>query len=123
MLVERVRILHDSGEVYTTVVFDGRGHRLESVGQHKGDVEVLYAPKGLSADAIIEQVVLRAPDPSNFIVATRDNMVRETVFIQGARTITPEELEEWIEKLERRQSKKIKQQSEKTDRRFGNKLF
>lgn len=123
LLVERVRILHDSGEVFATVVFDGRGQRLESVGKRKGDIEVLYAPSGSSADAIIEQVVLRAPDPSNFIVASRDNMVRETVFIQGARTITPEELEDWIEKLERRQTKELRERSDKTDRRFGNRLF
>ena len=113
-LIDRVRIIHDFEGIVTTVVFDGKG---DKVMRHNPTEDitfsVLYAPSDLSADAVIEQMVNRISDPENVTVASRDNMVRETVYAIGARAITPEALDEWIQNCEKRQSGQIRVMNQK----------
>ncbi len=124
LLVERLRVLHDAEGYEVTVFFDGRGAKVEPLAtQNPGELCVLYSPSGSSADALIEQIVFRAPDPGLFTVATRDNMIRESAIVGGARVISPAELLEWVESAERRQSRNIRDLNRDTDRRFGNRLF
>lgn len=122
-LVERLRVLHDAEGFQVTVIFDGKGQKTEaSATQNPGELCVLYSPAGLSADALIEQIIYRAPDASLFTVATRDNMIRDAASCSGARSITPAELLEWVENAERRQSRGILARSQKSSRSFGNRL-
>jgi len=67
-------ILHDPEKCEVTVVFDGRGDRVEIQQEREGAIPcVIYAPVGKTADAIIEEILNRAPDAEAFTVATRDN--------------------------------------------------
>ena len=123
-LVERLRVLHDSEGYEVTVIFDGKGLKTAAPPtQNPGELCVLYSPSGLSADALIERIVFKAPDASLFTVASRDNMIRDAVICSGARAIDPAELLEWVDAAERRQSRKLGDQSRKADRSFGNRLF
>jgi hypothetical protein len=123
-LAERLRVLHDAEGYEVTVIFDGRGAKMETAPtQNPGELCVLYSPTGSSADALIEQIVYRAPDATLFTVASRDNMIRAAVMASGARTITPDELLEWVQKAERRQSQALRERTRKHDRGFGNRLF
>lgn len=124
LLVDRLRVLHDGGELRVVVVFDGKGETVQAVQERgKTDVEILYSASSQSADAVIEQLVCRAEHPDEFVVATRDNMVQETVFALGASVMTPEKLLNWIEQEECKQTNALKLKQRESDCEFGNRLF
>lgn len=109
-----VRIIHDIGGVQTTVVFDGRGSKPEI--EYPGDSEtfaVVYSPAGLSADGVIEQLVAAAKHPAACTVASRDNLVAESIRASGAVVLTPEGLRNWVERCERQQAASIARQQKK----------
>ena len=74
-----------------SVVFDGREQSSEDVG----GVEVIYAAKGRSADAVIERLSY-ADDKGEVMVATADYQQQKVIFRANARRLTPRELEELI---------------------------
>lgn len=122
-LAEQVRILHDMEGIMTTLVFDGKGDT--NTFEHPGGqvtFTLLFAAAGISADALIEQMVARSPKPEDLVVVSRDNMVRETIFILGARPMTPEELADWVDAARKRQTRNLEQRTRNTDKDFGNRL-
>ncbi len=123
-LAASLSILHDGESSELTIVFDGKGERADTSnpGGPKAPC-IIYSPAGLSADAIIEQIVSRAPEPDCFTVATRDNALRLSVFARGAHVISPEELLEWQEREQRSIGRELGEQRRKNDHKFGNKLF
>ncbi len=123
LLAEQVRIIHDLEGITTTIVFDGKGD--QNTFEHPGNqptFTLLFAASGVSADALIEQMVARAPKPEDFVVVSRDNMVRETVFILGARPMIPEDLASWVASAQNRQSRQLRKHSRDTDQDFGNRI-
>lgn len=124
LLVERLAVLHDAEACEVTIVFDGRGERVE-LQRHGGANApcVIYAPAGVSADAIIEQIVNRAPDADDFTVASRDNALCLSVFSCGAHTITPDELLDRVRRERNALGKALRERTRETDRNFGNRLF
>ncbi len=112
--LDTVRIIHDIGGVTTTVVFDGRGAKpeVENPGGQKS-FSVVFSPAGLSADGVIEQLVAHAKDPTSCSVATRDNLVAESIRASGAVVLTPEDLMDWVERCERQQADTLRRQRRK----------
>ena len=102
-LVAWVGVLHDVEGIRVTVVFDGRGDDIE-IERPTEDLtySVLYSPRGMSADDLIEQLVGASEKPDDFQVVTRDNLVRETVRALGAEPLSPEELRDWVARCEKR---------------------
>lgn len=101
ILVERLTPLHDPDQCEVTIVFDGRGSVAETVREAPSLPCVIYSPSGTSADAIIEQIVARAPDPNAFTVVSRDNALCLSVYAGGANVISPDDL---LERLHRESS-------------------
>ncbi|MGF1451075.1 MAG: NYN domain-containing protein [Opitutales bacterium] len=102
-LVEAVRAIHDAEALAITTVFDGRGN--EVTIERPGNVisfSVVYSPSHVSADGVIEQIVRRAKRPQEVTVASRDNLVGESVRSAGGICISPEELADWIGRAENR---------------------
>ena len=73
------------------VVFDGSGANLTTQADPH-DVQVFYAPRGQSADAIIERLASKYSSRFDITVATSDSLVKETVNASGAAFISPETL-------------------------------
>ena len=68
-----------------TVVFDpGEAFALPQVWRY-GGIEVVFAPPGSSADAVIIRRVARSRNPRDWLVVTSDRELAETVAQQGAR--------------------------------------
>ncbi|OUX37354.1 MAG: hypothetical protein CBE26_03405 [Kiritimatiellaceae bacterium TMED266] len=67
----------------TTVVFDGQ-NRGSDIALSTGNIEVLYAPAKLTADGLIEQLVLKADHPHKICVVTSDRLEQQTVCSAGA---------------------------------------
>jgi predicted RNA-binding protein with PIN domain len=107
-----------------TIVFDGRSERTEIVSDGKGSVPcVIYAKTGRSADAVIEEIVAKAPDAGAFTVVSRDNALGGSVFSSGAQVIGPEALLEWTARERRKLAGDAAARKQRSDKSFGNKLF
>jgi hypothetical protein len=119
LLVSRLAILHDPEACEVTIVFDGRGDRIDFAQPPGGKLPcVMYSPAGRSADALIEQIVYNAPDGGAFTVATRDNALCLSAVTRGAHVISPEALLEWLD----REGAKTMPRDKRSDS-FGNRLF
>ena len=70
-----------------TVVFDGRAEGGPGDEPTSRAVEILYSPGDRTADAIIERLVLTAPDRQRITVITSDRMERESVEAAGAQSL------------------------------------
>lgn len=109
-------VLHDYDGIRLTMVFDGRGPEI-TLERPRGDLtfSYLYTPTGVTADAIIEQLVSSAALPDRILVATRDNLLRETVHSYGATVWTPQELFRQAELAQRRQSEWLQRRGKAFD--------
>ena len=118
-LAERVRILHDFEGVSTSIVFDGKGERVEMEAPWGGESFVfLFSPTGVTADTVIERLVARARKPERIVVVSEDHLVGETAAALGAQPMSVQGLEDWIRAAERRQSGRIRRHHEKVDREW-----
>ena len=108
-LAERVRIIHDFDGIRTTIVFDGNGRKVDIQRPSKEmTFSLLFTPKGMSADAFIEQLTAKNAMPQSMTIVTQDAMIQEVVMAYGALCITPESLEKRIEHCEKRLADHLK---------------
>lgn len=112
-LVEAVRVLHDLEGVRLTVVFDGQGETMtvEQPGSEP-TLAVVFAPTGVSADAIVEQLVVASRNPDGVIVASGDRAIGQTAEASGATVWSVKQLLERVEAARRLQSRRITKQRE-----------
>lgn len=97
-LVKRVRHYQDWTNVNVAIVFDGSGERVsEQSDPH--DVQIFYARRGQSADAIIERLASKYGSRFDITVATSDSMVKQTVNASGASFISPEDLRGLLQEI------------------------
>jgi predicted RNA-binding protein with PIN domain len=87
--------------VRVVIVFDGQGERMSEVSDPH-DVQIFYAPRGQSADSIIERLASRYASRYEVTVATGDSLVMETVNASGANCVSPDGLRKLIESVEKR---------------------
>lgn len=100
-LIKRLRHYQDWTGVNVAVVFDGTGDRVtEQSDPH--DVQVFYARRDQSADAIIERLASKYASRFDITVATSDSMVKETVNASGAAFISPEDLRGLLQEIAKR---------------------
>lgn len=84
-LVGLLRSFHARTGKAITVVFDpGRTSALTKV-RRLGGIEVVFAPHGSSADAVIARRVRRSQNPRTWLVVTSDRKLASTVARLGAR--------------------------------------
>ncbi len=107
-LVQILRVIHDTENIRLTIVFDGNGSKIEI--QHPSPDQtfsLLYSPAGVSADIIIEQLASSRKKNQEIIVATHDNLIRDSVISSGGSVVSPESLEDWVNACQNRQNKNI----------------
>lgn len=100
-LIKQLRDYQDWSGKKVVVVFDGQGSRVtETRTPH--DVQIFYARRGQSADAIIERLASKYASRFDVTVATSDLLEMETVNACGAACVSPEDLRELIESARKR---------------------
>lgn len=111
-LIETVRSIRSVDGLRITLVFDGKGDKpqVEYPGDDNG-FAVLFAPTGISADALIEQIVHKAKKPGQCRVISRDNLVIESIRAAGGYGYTPADLADWVRRSEERQTRAIQSHS------------
>lgn len=116
-LLEVVRVVHDFEGWALTLVFDGQGDALTIEHPDDGNtaLTVVYAPRGVTADGIIERLLARTPQAEDWVVATGDHAIAQTALANGARAIGPAELQTWIEAVEARQTRWLQRRSNEVD--------
>jgi len=100
-LIKQLRDYQDWSGRNVVVVFDGAGSRVtETRTPH--DIQIFYARRGQSADAIIERLACKYAPRFDVTVATSDLLEMETVNACGAACVSPEDLRELIEAARKR---------------------
>jgi predicted RNA-binding protein with PIN domain len=100
-LIKELRQYQDWTGVNVAVVFDGRGARVsEQSDPH--DVQIFYARRGQSADAVIERLASKYASRFEITVATSDSLEMETVNASGAACVSPDGLRKLLEAVEKR---------------------
>lgn len=92
----------DATGVRVVVVFDGgQGTAPSAEVSGSAGVQVFYPRAGQSADAILEQLVLKYAAVHRLTVATGDNLIRTAAMAAGASTIDAESLFEEMDRAEK----------------------
>ena len=122
-LTDAVQVIHDCEEIRVSLVFDGKGEEITVERPSKLlTFSLLYTPEGMTADDLIEQMVGKAESPENYIVATQDNHERMTVESSGGVTISPKELDRWIQRCRLQQSARVRKISSQVKKGWGNRI-
>jgi len=95
-----LRNYQDWTSIRVAVVFDGSGDRLSAISDPH-DIQIFYARRNQSADAIIERLASKYADRFEITVATSDSLVAETVNASGAFSISPDALRKRLDALEK----------------------
>ena len=74
----------------TTVVFDGQERGSDPTLSTK-QIDVLYAPAQLTADGLIERLVIQSREPQTICVVTSDRLEQQTVSSAGAQIQSAED--------------------------------
>jgi predicted RNA-binding protein with PIN domain len=94
-LVKQLRDYQDWSGDKVVVVFDGAGARTSSTADPH-EVQIFYARRGQTADAVIERLACKYAARFPITVATSDFLERETVNACGAACISPEALRDLL---------------------------
>lgn len=121
MLIESVRVIHDTEGLRTTLVFDGDSLQIE-YPYKAASFTVLYASKELSADGVIERLVANSAQPKRILVITRDRMIADTITVFGAEILSPDAFWKWIERCRDVSSSILARQWDAQKERWGQKL-
>ncbi len=114
--IARERLIQKLEEVATamadriTVVFDGRQANTEQPPT-SSILEILFSPKHLTADTVIERLVEQASHPEEILVVTSDRAERETVSATGAQTVSCGQFLEACEKKREHHGEKTRRSS------------
>jgi len=118
--INNVRVIYDVEGLQTTIVFDGKGAKIEQQDEYSEEgFCCLFAPSDLTADAVIERIVMRSKTPIQLTVVTRDNMIGESIRASGGMVISPDDLRAWVERCSLRQSHQIKSHTDENARRLS----
>lgn len=122
-LAEALRKIHDVEGMRVTIVYDGNGDTV-AVDQpgNEPTFSLLFTPAGTSADEIMEQIVANSKTPNDITVATRDNMIAESIGVRGAHCISPKGLADWVYGCSDRQSSAVREHQKQSDKVFRNSI-
>lgn len=123
-LIVEVRLIHDEDHCRVTVVFDGAGDKVEIDRPGGGQTfPVLYAPKGLSADGLIEQIVCNSANPERVTVVTGDRMIADAIVAAGALVQTPDDLAAWVRRCASSQELRLIKKQKKNNSDWKNNVL
>jgi len=109
-LADITRVIHDTENTRLTIVFDGSGRDIDiERPTPETTFSLLYSPKDLSADGLIQQLTANTPNKNLITVATADTALGRAITELGATTISPESLLEWVKACEKKLDQDIKE--------------
>jgi predicted RNA-binding protein with PIN domain len=88
-LIKLLTEYQDASGIRVVVVFDGQGAKV-SEETAPGGIQIFYAAKGQTADAVIERLVAVYGQEHDLTVVTDDHLERDTTSAFGAYTLSSE---------------------------------
>lgn len=103
LLAEKIKAIHSVESVRVMLIFDSSNERIE-IEYPYGDksFEFVFAPHSLTADGVIERILVRMNQGDQVSVISNDNLVREATRSNGSVALRPQDLFDWIESSEKR---------------------
>lgn len=122
-LINLAHIIYSTESTKITLVFDSNKDKLEIEYPLKvKSFACVFAPISLSADGVIEQILVNSKNNDLITVVTNDNLIKESTRVNGSNLMTPEDFYNWSEFCKKRLVK-IKSKIQNTnDEKFGNKI-
>lgn len=128
-LFEYVKAIHSIESVRMVLVFDSSNETLEVEYPFRDkSFECVFAPASVTADGVIERLLVRAKDKAkdkdaSFVtVVSNDNLVREATRSNGALVIRPDDLFDWVALCDRRLMELSKKRTTEGEKPFGNRI-
>ena len=104
-LSEMVQSIHSVEDVHIIIVFDSSNKAIEIEYPFRDKTfEFVFAPHSLTADGVIERILVRIKNKEQVSVVSNDNLVREATRSNGAAALRPQDLFDWIQSSNRRLS-------------------
>ncbi|PWU07467.1 MAG: RNA-binding protein [Verrucomicrobia bacterium] len=108
-LADIIRVIHDVEKLRLTIVFDGKGSDIEiERPTPEKTFSLLFTPRGMSADTLIEQLAINSKKGQEIIIATDDSMINLSASSSGAIVISSQALLDWVNACQERQVRLIK---------------
>lgn len=104
-----IRVLtryQDGTGTTVAVVFDGKGER-PSKSEEATAIQVFYSKDGQTADSIIERLVAKYGTTHSVVVATDDNLERQTVEAFGGFWMSSDQLQSEISRVDAEVAERI----------------
>lgn len=102
-LAEMVQSIHSVEDVHIIIVFDSSNNAVETEYPFRDKTfEFVFAPKSLTADGVIERILVRIKNREQVSVVSNDNLVREATRSNGAAALRPKDLFDWIQSSNKR---------------------
>lgn len=102
-LAEMVQSIHSVEDVHIIMVFDSSNKTIEIEYPFRDKTfEFVFAPQSLTADGVIERILVRMKNKEQVSVVSNDNLVREATRSNGAAALRPQDLFDWIESSKKR---------------------
>ena len=104
-LAEMVQAIHSVEDVHIIIVFDSSNQSIEIEYPFLDKTfEFVFAPQSLTADGVIERILVRIKNKEQVSVVSNDNLVREATRSNGAAALRPQDLFDWIQSSNKRLS-------------------
>ena len=101
-LAEMVQSIHSVEDVHIIIVFDSSKKVIEVEYPFRDKTfEFVFAPS-LTADGVIERILVRIKNKEQVSVVSNDNLVREATRSNGAAALRPQDLFDWIKSSNKR---------------------
>ncbi len=94
-LCKRLRDYQDWSGVHVVLVFDGQRPQVSALADPH-DIQIFYSRKGQTADTIVERLASKYGERYHILVATSDNLEKETATACGAECVSPEALRQML---------------------------
>jgi predicted RNA-binding protein with PIN domain len=122
-LAEMVQSIHSVEDVHIIIVFDSSNNAVEVEYPFRDKTfEFVFAPKSLTADGVIERILVRIKNREQVSVVSNDNLVREATRSNGAAALRPQDLFDWVKSSNKRLSEMQNINSSPKDKRLENRI-
>jgi predicted RNA-binding protein with PIN domain len=122
-LAEMVQSIHSVEDVHIIIVFDSSNNAVEVEYPFRDKTfEFVFAPKSLTADGVIERILVRIKKREQVSVVSNDNLVREATRSNGAAALRPQDLFDWVKSSNKRLSEMQNINSSPKDKRLENRI-
>jgi predicted RNA-binding protein with PIN domain len=122
-LAEMVQAIHSVEDVHIIIIFDSSNNAVEVEYPFRDKTfEFVFAPKSLTADGVIERILVRIKNKEQVSVVSNDNLVREATRSNGAAALRPKDLFDWIRSSNKRLNEMRNINSSPEDKTLENRI-